>query len=79
MSRPSRQSYELASSPHVVKLLFFFQSKEYLHLVMEYLNGGDCANLIKTLGRLSKDRARNYIAEVRLRLDYLLSRNIVHR
>ncbi|ORX34130.1 hypothetical protein BD324DRAFT_584008 [Kockovaella imperatae] len=68
-----------ASSPYVVKLFFSFQSKEYLYLVMEYLNGGDCATLIKTLGGLSEDWARNYIAEVVLGLDYLHTRNIVHR
>ncbi|WWC88163.1 uncharacterized protein L201_003068 [Kwoniella dendrophila CBS 6074] len=68
-----------ASSPYVVRLFFSFQSKEYLYLVMEYLNGGDCATLVKTLGGLSEDWARNYIAEVVLGLEYLHARNIVHR
>ncbi|ORY28595.1 hypothetical protein BCR39DRAFT_559411 [Naematelia encephala] len=68
-----------ASSPYVAKLFFSFQSKEYLYLVMEYLNGGDCASLVKTLGGLPEDWARNYIAEVVLGLEYLHARNIVHR
>ncbi|OXC70861.1 hypothetical protein AYX13_00277 [Cryptococcus neoformans] len=68
-----------ASSPYVAKLFFSFQSKEYLYLVMEYLNGGDCASLVKTLGGLSEDWARNYTAEVVLGLEYLHKRNIVHR
>ncbi|OCF75273.1 AGC protein kinase [Kwoniella mangroviensis CBS 8886] len=68
-----------ASSPYVVRLFFSFQSKEYLYLVMEYLNGGDCATLVKTLGGLSEDWARNYTAEVVLGLEYLHARNIVHR
>ncbi|WVR05595.1 hypothetical protein IAU60_002614 [Kwoniella sp. DSM 27419] len=68
-----------ASSPYVVRLFFSFQSKEYLYLVMEYLNGGDCSSLVKTLGGLSEDWARNYTAEVVLGLDYLHSRNVVHR
>lgn len=68
-----------ASSPHVAKLFFSFQSKEYLYLVMEYLNGGDCASLVKTLGGLPEEWARNYIAEVVLGLEYLHARNIVHR
>lgn len=68
-----------ASSPYVAKLFFSFQSKDYLYLVMEYLNGGDCASLVKTLGGLSEDWARNYIAEVVLGLEYLHTRNIVHR
>jgi serine/threonine-protein kinase RIM15 len=68
-----------SSSPYVTKLFFSFQSKEYLYLVMEYLNGGDCASLVKTLGGLPEEWARNYIAEVVLGLEYLHERNIVHR
>nr|ODN93204.1 AGC protein kinase [Cryptococcus depauperatus CBS 7841] len=68
-----------ASSPYVAKLFFSFQSKDYLYLVMEYLNGGDCATLVKTLSGLSEDWARNYTAEVVLGLEYLHRRNIVHR
>lgn len=68
-----------ASSPYVVKLFFSFQSKDYLYLVMEYLNGGDCASLVKTLGGLSEDWARNYIAEVVLGLEYLHAKGVVHR
>ncbi|WVF70959.1 hypothetical protein IAT40_005755 [Kwoniella sp. CBS 6097] len=68
-----------ASSPYVVRLFFSFQSKEYLYLVMEYLNGGDCSTLVKTLGGLSEEWARNYTAEVVLGLEYLHARNVVHR
>ncbi|CEJ57829.1 Putative Protein kinase response regulator receiver domain-containing protein [Penicillium brasilianum] len=33
-------------SDFVAKLYWTFSSKEYLYLVMEYLNGGDCASLV---------------------------------
>lgn len=68
-----------AESPFVAKLYFTFQSKEYLYLVMEYLNGGDCAALIKSLGSLPEEWTKNYIAEVVLGLEYLHERGIVHR
>jgi serine/threonine-protein kinase RIM15 len=68
-----------ASSPHVAKLFFSFQNKDYLYLVMEYLNGGDCAALVKALGGLPEEWTRNYIAEVVLGLEYLHNRGIVHR
>lgn len=68
-----------ASSPFVARLYFSFQNKDYLYLVMEYLNGGDCATLIKTLGGLPEEWARNYIAEVVLGLQYLHEKGIVHR
>lgn len=66
-------------SPFIAKLYFTFQSKDYLYLVMEYLNGGDCAALIKQLGGLPEDWTRRYMAEVVLGLEYLHSRGIVHR
>src|ERR1700734_1749735 len=68
-----------AESPFVAKLYFTFQSKENLYLVMEYLNGGDCAALVKTLGSLPEQWAKNYIAEVPLGLEYLHERAVVHR
>lgn len=68
-----------AESPFVAKLYFTFQSKENLYLVMEYLNGGDCAALIKSLGCLPEEWTRQYIAEVVLGLEYLHERGIVHR
>lgn len=68
-----------ADSPFVAKLYWTFQSKENLYLVMEYLNGGDCAALIKSLGSLPEEWTKNYIAEVVLGLEYLHQRSVVHR
>ena len=60
-----------ADSPFVAKLYFTFQSKAHLYLVMEYLNGGDCAALVKAMGRLDEDWAKQYISEVTLGLTFL--------
>jgi serine/threonine-protein kinase RIM15 len=68
-----------AESPFVAKLYFTFQSKDNLYLVMEYLNGGDCAALIKSIGALPEEWTKNYIAEVVLGLEYLHQRGVVHR
>ncbi|KAI9809350.1 MAG: hypothetical protein M1825_002642 [Sarcosagium campestre] len=66
-------------SDFVAKLYWTFSSKDYLYLVMEFLNGGDCASLIKVLGGLSEEWAKKYIAEVVLGVEHLHSRGIVHR
>ncbi|KKK24304.1 hypothetical protein AOCH_007527 [Aspergillus ochraceoroseus] len=66
-------------SDFVAKLYWTFSSKDYLYLVMEYLNGGDCASLVKILGGLPEDWAKKYIAEVVLGVEHLHSRGIVHR
>ena len=66
-------------SEFVAKLYWTFSSKDYLFLVMEYLNGGDCASLVKVLGGLPEDWAKKYLAEVVLGVEHLHSRGIVHR
>jgi serine/threonine-protein kinase RIM15 len=66
-------------SPFVAKLFFTFQSKDYLYLVMEYLNGGDCAALVKNMIRLQEPWAKKYIAEVVLGVEYLHEHGIIHR
>ncbi|KAK3392934.1 hypothetical protein B0H63DRAFT_3796 [Podospora didyma] len=66
-------------SDFVAKLYWTFSSKDYLYLVMEYLNGGDCASLIKVLGGLTEDWAKKYLGEVILGVEHLHSRGIVHR
>jgi serine/threonine-protein kinase RIM15 len=66
-------------SEFVAKLYWTFSSKDYLYLVMEYLNGGDCASLIKILGGLPEDWAMKYLGEVILGVEHLHSRGIVHR
>ncbi|KAJ2364000.1 rim15, signal transduction response regulator, partial [Coemansia sp. RSA 2607] len=66
-------------SPFVVRLLYTFQTRSSLYLVMEYLNGGDCASLLKSIGPLPLDWARQYLAEVVLGIEDLHGRNVVHR
>ena len=66
-------------SDFVAKLYWTFSSKDYLYLVMEYLNGGDCASLIKVLGGLPEDWAKKYLGEVVLGVEHLHGRGIVHR
>ncbi|WEW58602.1 rim15, signal transduction response regulator [Emydomyces testavorans] len=66
-------------SDFVAKLYWTFASKDYLYLVMEYLNGGDCATLIRQMHGLPEEWAMRYTAEVVLGIEHLHSRGIVHR
>ncbi|GMF05391.1 unnamed protein product [[Candida] boidinii] len=68
-----------ADSPYVAQLFATFQSSNYLYLVMEYLNGGDCATLVKNMGYLPDVWAKRYISEVIIGVDDLHKKGIVHR
>lgn len=68
-----------ANSPYVAQLYNTFQSKDWLYLVMEYLNGGDCSALVKGLGTLGNNWSKRYIAEIIVGVDDLHKRGIIHR
>jgi len=50
--------------PFVVKLWWSFHDKENLFLVMDFHPGGDLATQLARWGRLGRDRARFYAAEI---------------
>ncbi|XP_060087727.1 microtubule-associated serine/threonine-protein kinase 2 isoform X3 [Heteronotia binoei] len=74
-----RDILTFAENPFVVSMLCSFETKRHLCMVMEYVEGGDCATLLKNIGALPVDMARMYFAETVLALEYLHNYGIVHR
>ncbi|XP_043484875.1 microtubule-associated serine/threonine-protein kinase 3 isoform X4 [Leptopilina heterotoma] len=74
-----RDIMSFTDNPFVVSMYCSFETKKHLCLVMEYVEGGDCANLLKIIGPLPPDMARFYFAETVLAVEYLHSYGIVHR
>jgi tRNA A-37 threonylcarbamoyl transferase component Bud32 len=66
-------------NPFVVALICTFETRKYLCMVMEYVEGGDVATLIKNMGPLPFDMARVYFAETTLAVEYLHNYGIIHR
>lgn len=52
-----------ANNPFIVRSYYSFTSRDNLYIVMEYISGGDTASLLRNLGALDEDVARQYIAE----------------
>ncbi|XP_073999406.1 microtubule-associated serine/threonine (MAST) protein kinase dop isoform X1 [Rhodnius prolixus] len=74
-----RDIMSFTDNPFVVTMYCSFETKKHLCLVMEYVEGGDCAALVKNIGPLPPDMARFYFAETVLAVEYLHSYGIVHR
>lgn len=75
-----RDIMSFADNPFVVSLCCTFETKKCLCMVMEYVEGGDVATLLKHIGGpLPLDLARMYFAETVLALEYLHNYGIVHR
>ncbi|PIO14363.1 hypothetical protein AB205_0003080 [Aquarana catesbeiana] len=74
-----RDILTFAENPFVVSMFCSFETKRHLCMVMEYVEGGDCATLLKNIGALPVEMARMYFAETVLALEYLHNYGIVHR
>ncbi|XP_041436464.1 microtubule-associated serine/threonine-protein kinase 4 isoform X3 [Xenopus laevis] len=74
-----RDILTFAENPFVVSMYCSFETRRHLCMVMEYVEGGDCATLLKNIGPLPVDMARMYFAETVLALEYLHNYGIVHR
>ncbi|KAI0275351.1 hypothetical protein BC834DRAFT_852429 [Gloeopeniophorella convolvens] len=67
------------SDPFVVKLWWSFHDKENLFLVMDFHPGGDLATQLARWGRLGRDRARFYAAEIVEGVEGLHTAGVVYR
>ncbi|KAJ8363378.1 hypothetical protein SKAU_G00122090 [Synaphobranchus kaupii] len=74
-----RDILTFAENPFVVSMFCSFETRRHLCMVMEYVEGGDCATLLKNIGALPVEMARLYFAETVLALEYLHNYGIVHR
>ncbi|CEH19158.1 kinase-like protein [Ceraceosorus bombacis] len=65
--------------PFVVKLWWSFHDKNNLYLVMDFHPGGDLATQLSRWGRLGRDRARFYAAEIVEGVEGLHRAGVIYR
>ncbi|XP_068176520.1 uncharacterized protein [Antennarius striatus] len=66
-------------NPFVVSLLCSFATMSDFCMVMEHVEGRDCAALLRQHGPLNLDLVHLYVAETTLALEYIHSYGIIHR
>ncbi|KAJ4470908.1 hypothetical protein J3R30DRAFT_3531778 [Lentinula aciculospora] len=69
----------VVKDPFVVKLWWSFHDKENLFLVMDFHPGGDLATQLARWGRLGRDRARFYAAEIVEGVEGLHAAGVIYR
>lgn len=65
--------------PFVVKLWWSFHDRDHLFLVMDFHPGGDLATQLARWGRLGRDRARFYAAEIVEGVEGLHNNGVIYR
>ena len=67
-------------SPCVVSMHYSFQDEENLHMVLDFMPGGDLYDRIEDEGTIPLDRARLYAAECACALGHLHDRlHVIYR
>lgn len=69
----------LLEHPFVIKLSYAFQSKEYLHFVVDFCSGGELFYMLQQRQRFTESEARFYFAEMLLGLEYIHDQNVLYR
>ena len=65
--------------PSIISFLNSTYDEKYLYFLFEFVYGGDLFTLLKVENNLSLEKAQFYAGQIVFVLDYLHSKNIVHR
>jgi len=74
-----RALLSLIDHPFVVCLYRTFQDNRMLHMLLEYVNGGEVFSHLRKAGRFSKEFTKFYVGQIVLVLQYLHAKKIVYR
>ncbi|KAA6410821.1 MAG: serine threonine- kinase cot-1 [Lasallia pustulata] len=77
--RAERDILAESDSPWVVKLYGTFQDPSFLHLLMEFLPGGDLMTMLIRYEIFTEDITRFYMAEIVLALETVHKLGFIHR
>uniref|UniRef100_A0AAY4DQ65 non-specific serine/threonine protein kinase n=1 Tax=Denticeps clupeoides TaxID=299321 RepID=A0AAY4DQ65_9TELE len=79
-TRTERQVLEhIRQSPFLVTLHYAFQTQTKLHLILDYVSGGEMFTHLYQRDHFSEDEVRTYIGEIILALEHLHKLGIVYR
>jgi serine/threonine protein kinase len=70
---------ERLNHPHIIRELETFESSRRVHIVMEYVAGGNLCKYVKDKGRLSENEARGLFLQLLSGVEYLHDCGIIHR
>ncbi|XP_074921742.1 ribosomal protein S6 kinase alpha-5 isoform X3 [Chelonoidis abingdonii] len=79
-TRTERQVLEhIRQSPFLVTLHYAFQTDTKLHLILDYINGGELFTHLSQRERFMENEVRIYIGEIVLALEHLHKLGIIYR
>jgi len=78
-TKAERNILEDVKHPFIVDLIYAFQTKGKLYLILEYLSGGELFMHLEREGIFLEEHACFYVAEITLALEHLHRQGIIYR
>lgn len=79
-TRTERQVLEhIRQSPYLVTLHYAFQTETKLHLILDYINGGELFTHLSQRERFTENEVQIYIGEIVLAIEHLHKLGIIYR
>ena len=75
------RSMKIVNHPYIVRLIEVLKTNRKILLLMEYMDGGDLLDAIKSekSNYMNEDKARQYFQQIISAVNYLHNKNIIHR
>jgi serine/threonine protein kinase len=67
------------SHPFILKLHYSYQDNQNLYLITDFMQGGDLHNLLSKAIQLKENKAKFYLSEILLGLEYIHKNNLIYR
>lgn len=67
------------SHPNIISLYDVYEEEDSVHLVMEYVEGGELFSRIESKGKYSEDEARKFMRQLIATVYFLHKKQILHR
>lgn len=65
--------------PNIVKIFEFFEDQDFIYIIMEFLEGGELFNMLKTKKTFSEKESAEILKNILEGINYLHSKDIIHR
>mmetsp|Transcript_16944 Transcript_16944/g.18999 ORF Transcript_16944/g.18999 Transcript_16944/m.18999 type:complete len:592 (+) Transcript_16944:244-2019(+) len=69
---------KILDHPYIIKMYEVYESENHIHMVLEYLEGGELFEKVKKNGQYSEEKAARIMKQFLKALQYLHAKNIVH-
>ena len=77
--KEEQKIFKQLNHPFILKLYYSFQDNNNLYLITDFMQGGELKSLLSKSIQLKENKAKFYLSEILLALEYMHKNNLIYR